>query len=675
LGFNLQYIKGDAGKYLRLQEGIFTNNLLQLIGSELAVLIKTAIRKIKETGKDVEIKNAWIDQLDSTRSFNLLLSETKLDGIQENGYMLFFEDFKETERERLDFANVSLNEISKDQIEELEQQLKESKTQMQNLVEELETSNEELQSSNEELMASNEELQSINEELQSVNEELYTVNYEMQEKNRELISLNNDVTNLLNSTEVGTLFLDKQLRIRKFTPALEKLFDLKQDDVGRLLSNFTGAFSETARLLLLSDAKKVLSEFAVLEAEVEDLAGNFFIRRLSPFLTQEKQLDGVVVTFIDISHQKELILALEENEKRLEKEEKYYRSIIENNSFYVVKTNLEGNYTYLNNYFCDFFGVESADWLGKNSLGLIVEEDHELCIQTVEKCFAEPEKSSWVILKKPSPKGVVHSQWEFKILKNDSGEMSEILCIGHEITPLIQKQEELQDLVDTNIEQKNRLMQFTHIISHNVRSHVSNLKGVMKMAEHKKEMNQHKYWEMLNGIIYALDDTIHDLNDTINIQTHTNLPLKLLNFIELVQQVKQSLSHQIKNSRATITVNAAEGAVVLGNPSYLESMMLNLLTNAMKYASPERIPLIQISLHETVGAYEIVVSDNGLGIDLAKHGSKLFGMYNTFHQFKESKGLGLFITKVQAEAMKGTISVKSTLNAGSTFTITLPKVN
>ena len=172
---------------------------------------------------------------------------------------------------------------------------------MQNVIEELETSNEELQSSNEELLASNEELQSTNEELQSVNEELHTVNSELQDRNEELFLLNSDMNNLLNSTEIATLFLDRNLTIRKFTPALKKHFNLREEDIGRPISSFASNFDEEIRQMIIRESQKVLRESVISEKEITDLEGNHYLKRINPFITPDRKTDGVVITLTNIN--------------------------------------------------------------------------------------------------------------------------------------------------------------------------------------------------------------------------------------------------------------------------------------------------------------------------------------------------------------------------------------
>ena len=253
--YNLLFIKGDAGKRLSHSEGMFQNNLLKMVNPEVASIIRNSIRRLEREKKDIYVQNIVNKNEDQLYTFDLSFHKpTSLDNLH-GIYLIQFSEEKSIEKESpIIVQNLPIDEISKQRFDDLENELKSTKMELQNVVEELETSNEELQSSNEELMASNEELQSTNEELQSVNEELYTVNSELQQKNNELQTVNDDTSNLLDSTKIGTLFLNSDLRIRKFTPALQKHFNLKEEDIGRPISSFAGNFSDTIRMSLIEDS-------------------------------------------------------------------------------------------------------------------------------------------------------------------------------------------------------------------------------------------------------------------------------------------------------------------------------------------------------------------------------------------------------------------------------------
>lgn len=351
------------------------------------------------------------------------------------------------------------------------------------------------------------------------------------------------------------------------------------------------------------------------------------------------------------------------------KENDYYRSIIENNSFYIIKTDLEGKYTYLNPFFCKMLSLKAGEWIGKDSLSLIVPEDHQACIDTVTACFTDPSVSHWVILRKPVPTGSISTQWEFKLISDAKGTISEILCIGHDITPLIMRQDELESLVGIISEQNKRLVNFTYIISHNIRSHVANIIGIVDVNTMDDEMDDKTALQMIGTSTKRLDETIHNLNEIISIQSNTNLPLIQVNVRNEIERVIESVSVLVSNAGTEVIFHFDNDQHLVTNPAYFESIILNLITNALRYKSPERPLKIDLRFSKR-GDYKVLsFQDNGIGIDLKKNGDMLFGMYNTFNGNKDAKGLGLFIIKTQVEAMKGKIEVESELGSGTTFHI------
>ena len=189
----------------------------------------------------------------------------------------------------------------------LEAELRYARENLQATVEELETTNEELQATNEELMASNEELQSSNEELHSVNEELYTVNKEYETKIEELTQLTDDIENLLESTQIGTVFLDAQLRVRKFTPAAAEQFNLLPQDIGRPIAHMSRNIELDN---FVGQLRGVLASGQVTEEEVQHHNGTWYLMRLHPYRTESGTVDGVVVTFVDIQRMKHVTASL-----------------------------------------------------------------------------------------------------------------------------------------------------------------------------------------------------------------------------------------------------------------------------------------------------------------------------------------------------------------------------
>ncbi|GAA3634066.1 chemotaxis protein CheB [Flavivirga jejuensis] len=366
--FNILYIKGDAGKRLSHNEGIFQNNLLKIVNPDIAAVIRSGIRRIENKKQDIIIKGVVNKSNEKNFSFDLKFHMPDFDDELNGCYLIEFANDKVLEYEEpLIINNIDVDEVSNQRLEDLETELKVVKTELQNAIEELETSNEELQSSNEELMASNEELQSTNEELQSVNEELYTVNSEMQEKNKELTNLSNDVTNLLDNTEIATVFLDTDLRIRKFTPALKEVFNLHELDLGRPLSSFTSNFEEDIRASIIENSKLVLEKLIVVEKQVKDKDNNFYLKRISPFITTDKVINGVVITLNNINK-------LKETEKELAEKDKKYQKLFEslNEGFIHAKiitdkndTPIDWEYIDVNPSYEKILGINAENLIGK----------------------------------------------------------------------------------------------------------------------------------------------------------------------------------------------------------------------------------------------------------------------------------------------------------------------
>ncbi|NIJ44979.1 two-component system CheB/CheR fusion protein [Wenyingzhuangia heitensis] len=366
--FNILFIIGEAGTKLSHAEGLFQNNLLKIVKPDLAAIIRSSVQKVEKEGKDITIKNIVNKKDDKTYTFDLTIHKSKNNTDLKETYILEFSKESQDEENTIIISDFPIEEISKQHYEELEIELKATRSELQNVVEELETSNEELQSSNEELMASNEELQSTNEELQSVNEELYTVNSELQEKNKELEYLNNDITNFLNSTNIATLFLDTSLDIRKFTPSLKKHFNLQDTDIGRSITSFTSNFGEDTKLAIINDSKEVLDKLITIEKEIVDLDGNIFLKRILPFITTDKKIEGVVITIIDINQ-------LRKTEEQLAITEKRYKNLFENlNEGFIharIVTNENGKpidweYLNVNPAFEKQTGLKAIDVIGKN---------------------------------------------------------------------------------------------------------------------------------------------------------------------------------------------------------------------------------------------------------------------------------------------------------------------
>jgi signal transduction histidine kinase len=235
---------------------------------------------------------------------------------------------------------------------------------------------------------------------------------------------------------------------------------------------------------------------------------------------------------------------------------------------------------------------------------------------------------------------------------------------------LEQQKNELQNLSQDLIKQNTELERFAYVASHDLRSPGVNLIALLRLYDETKDEAEKEH--MIRIIKEVADNLIVKLDDLIDLlkNKHESFAIhEKLSFMQVYTKVEKNLTADIRKTKAHLHFDFSEAPVIHYPKSYLESIMQNLLSNAIKYHHPDRIPDIYIRTFEKGDKIFLEVKDNGLGIDLKKHGSSLFGIYRTFHGRKDSKGVGLYITKAQIVAMGGTIDVVSKPNEGSTFTV------
>ncbi len=298
-------------------------------------------------------------------------------------------------------------------------------------------------------------------------------------------------------------------------------------------------------------------------------------------------------------------------------------------------------------------------------------KDYELAKKLFYKCATNGESFNTEI------KMLTKNNREFwvrakgKPVFNDHKEIIGIRGIFQDIDETKARELSLQRTSDIIASQNKRLYNFAYIVSHNLRSHTSNLSLVMELINTTKSKEEKlELISSIEDIASSLNDTIEHLNEVVTIQTSTNKNKSPVKFSESLQHIKMSIGQIIAKSKTAIVSDFSIVDTIDYIPAYLESILLNLITNAIKYKHPERDPVINIVSYIENDKTVLEITDNGIGIDLEKFGGKLFGMYNTFHYNKDAVGIGLFITKNQIEALNGQINVFSEVEKFTTFKIT-----
>ncbi len=235
------------------------------------------------------------------------------------------------------------------------------------------------------------------------------------------------------------------------------------------------------------------------------------------------------------------------------------------------------------------------------------------------------------------------------------------------ITEQKQKELDLNAALDLIKEQNNKLKEFTHIVSHNLRSHTGNLAMITEMVELETETKAKLQWvDLIKSVSSSLNGTVNNLNGLVSLNTEAK---QRLSFAQTFANISQSLTYNLMNDDVQIKTDFSECEWIDYVPAYLESILLNLVTNAIKYKHPQRSALIEVKTNLQNNKLCLAVKDNGLGIDLNAYGNRLFKMNQTFHKNADARGIGLYITKNQVESLGGTIEVTSVVNEGTTFTI------
>jgi two-component system, chemotaxis family, CheB/CheR fusion protein len=314
--YRILYFHGETEKYLSQPSGEPTRDLLTLAREGLRTRLRSNVQRVIGQNKATSF-DAWVKLRDSIRQVATTVEPLRGGGTEH----LILVTFKDVE-EVAEPARAQAESGADDRTSELEfeTELQRVRDELHRTIEQLETSNEELKASNEEITSMNEELQSSNEELetskeelQSLNEELNTVNSQLQRKIEELEDTTNDVANLLASTDIATVFLDRQFRIRRFTPAMSGLVEVMESDIGRPFRHLAARFTDER---LMDDARRVLETLVPIEAEVPGDDEAWYLRRVLPYRTQDDRIDGVVVTFTDVAtakHAEQVLRAAHEH--------------------------------------------------------------------------------------------------------------------------------------------------------------------------------------------------------------------------------------------------------------------------------------------------------------------------------------------------------------------------
>jgi PAS domain S-box-containing protein len=340
----------------------------------------------------------------------------------------------------------------------------------------------------------------------------------------------------------------------------------------------------------------------------------------------------------------------------------------------IALVSLSGNWLKVNDSVCDLLGYSRSELFNMDidnivfveDLGVHEEKYEQLILGDIDKYrvkqryFHKDGSLIWVLVYVSLvyfKKGRPHMIWQF-----------------NNITKQEENKTRLRSMLEVAKDQNERLSSFANIVTHNLRSHAGNLSTLSEFLVNDIEALQtNDNFQLLTTAIESLEETVSHLTEIAKIKEVDASKLKSLNLYNYIEKAIYSIIAMAQNAEATIYNEVQDDVCVSAIPAYLDSIILNFLTNAIKYRSENRTAVIELSSYVDGDFVVLKIKDNGLGIDLDKYGDKLFEMYKTFHYNEDAIGIGLFITRNHIESLGGKVMVSSEVDVGTEFTVYLKK--
>jgi two-component system CheB/CheR fusion protein len=693
---------GGASRYLKVKEGRPSNDVLDMIGPDLKLAVTGAMQRCLKEQTAVTYNGLSLTVDGKPKPHRLLVKPVSSAGTQH--VLITIDPIEGEERPAQSQSELDMTAVSRDQLGSLEGELRRTKESLHATIEELETSNEELQATNEELLASNEELQSTNEELQSVNEELYTVNAEYQKKIAELTELTNDMDNLLASIQVGTVFLDKNLCIRKFTPLIAEVFNLLPQDVGRPIAGFSTNLNHAR---LLDDLTEVLRTERPIEREVCGRADNWFFQRVLPY-RMRGTVHGVVLTLIDIG-------PLKAAENAVFRERYLLDSLMDSVPDGIYFKDATGRFVRVNSAMAARLGISHpSDAVGRTAKDFLPDASARAIEVADERALAGEAQPYYEEQFRTEDGKVAWFMSTRQPLQDSDGKRVGMLAVSRDISQQKHIEEEIRLAV-------RRRDEFLAMLSHELRNPLAAIvnAGVLLHSEAGSATTRKKGLQVIERQSRQMTRLLDDLLEVSRItQGKIELRKQVIDARQVASDALVALRERFASRGIELSSDLGSRPIwVEADPARLQQIVVNLLDNAAKYTAPQAQQQAEAastwtsrsarpstpagvgastpvgsdpassaarptggraSLHLKTEGSEVVltVSDNGIGIDPAVI-DMVFEPFvqgaTTIHRTEGGMGVGLAVVRTLVNMHDGRITARSPgVGQGSTFEVHLP---
>jgi two-component system CheB/CheR fusion protein len=681
----------NSAQLLKIPLGEADLDITKIIHPDLKLPLGTSLHRAKRNKEDVFYNSIKVNRNNQSQTVKLKIGHNPGSENLEDYFIVLFEVEKpENVSQQSPSNRYEIDSEAAQRIVELENELQQTRENLQAVVEELETFNEEQQATNEELLASNEELQSTNEELQSTNEELYTVNTEYQTKIEQLTRLTDDVDNLLRSTDIGVIFLDLNLNIRRFTPAATQAINIRPTDINRSLFDFTNNINCPNLLELL---QQVLDLSHPIEQEVILLStGEYLLMRINRYLREDNSCDGIVITFININDIKQV-------QKQLESTNNLLENLNDNSPVGLFILDSQLRFLRVNSILAEMNNIPAEDHIGKRVSEVIPQLADEQLMSFYQQLLETKEPIKNIeVMGGESTDLQTQSCWlvTYYSVQWENGEQ----VIGGIIVDITaRKQAELAlDQLNQSLEERvrdrtqeleeakqkaetanNAKSQFLIRVTHELRSPLNIILGFAQLLERCQNLNSEQK-QQINLIFnngQQLLKLINELLDLGKIEANRmELIVEWFDLYRLIDGLEEmfKLEIQRKGLEFRVDLNSQVPQQIHTDPTKLRQILINLISNAIKFTDAGQICLrvnvdsILLSENEDQSLkLRFEIEDTGRGIPR----QELDRLFEPFVQGKSGRnsqqgtGLGLAISRYFVEMMGGEIGVDSTVGSGT----------